>query len=93
MIVGIDVYHEKGKQLSSVVGIIASMDKTFTEWCTLAAMQKNSHQELVKSIQDSFHKAANLFKTVGFFFFLLNICILNFIIFYYVRKTKYYRKR
>ncbi|VVC30372.1 Ribonuclease H-like domain,Piwi domain,PAZ domain [Cinara cedri] len=63
MIVGIDVYHEKGKQLSSVVGIVASMDKTYTEWCSMAAMQKSTHQELLNSIQDAFHKAADLFKS------------------------------
>lgn len=71
MIVGIDVYHEKGKQLNSVVGIVASVDKTFTEWYTLAAMQKSTHQELVKSMQDSFHKAANYYRIVGFFFFFV----------------------
>lgn len=67
MIVGIDVYHEKGKQMSSVVGFIASMDKTFTEWYSVAGMQKSTHQELMKSIQDSFHKVINKFKAVGFF--------------------------
>lgn len=62
MIVGIDVYHEKGKQMSSVVGFVASMDKTFTEWYSVAAMQRSTHQELMKSVQDAFHKVVNQFK-------------------------------
>lgn len=69
MIVGIDVYHEKGKQLSSVIGFVASMDKTFTEWYSVAGMQKSSHQELLKSIQDAFHKVVGVFKTVSIYFF------------------------
>jgi len=66
MIVGIDVYHEKGKQMSSVVGFVASMDKTFTEWYSVAAMQRSTHQELMKSVQDAFHKVVVQFKAVGF---------------------------
>ncbi|XP_015367176.1 PREDICTED: protein argonaute-3-like [Diuraphis noxia] len=62
MIVGIDVYHEKGKQMSSVVGFVASMDKTFTEWYSVAAMQRSTHQELMKSVQDAFHKVVIQFK-------------------------------
>ncbi|XP_050528911.1 piwi-like protein Ago3 [Daktulosphaira vitifoliae] len=62
MIVGIDVYHEKGKQVSSVVGFVASLDKHFTQWTSVAAMQKSTHQELVKSIQDSFHKVIQRWK-------------------------------
>ncbi|XP_026821095.1 piwi-like protein Ago3 isoform X2 [Rhopalosiphum maidis] len=62
MIVGIDVYHEKGKQMSSVVGFVASMDKTFTEWYSVAAMQRSTHQELMKSMQDAFHKVVCQFK-------------------------------
>ncbi|XP_022171132.1 piwi-like protein Ago3 [Myzus persicae] len=62
MIVGIDVYHEKGKQTSSVVGFVASMDKTFTEWYSVAAMQRSTHQELMKSVQDAFHKVVVQFK-------------------------------
>ncbi|KAL4105103.1 hypothetical protein QTP88_020376 [Uroleucon formosanum] len=62
MIVGIDVYHEKGKQMSSVVGFVASMDKTFTEWYSVAAMQRSTHQELMKSVQDAFHKVIIQFK-------------------------------
>jgi len=65
MIVGIDVYHEKGKQMSSVVGFVASMDKTFTEWYSVAAMQRSTHQELMKSVQDAFHKVVNQFKAVS----------------------------
>lgn len=66
MIVGIDVYHEKGKQMSSVVGFVASMDKTFTEWYSVAAMQRSTHQELMKSVQDAFHKVIIQFKAVSF---------------------------
>jgi len=66
MIVGIDVYHEKGKQMSSVVGFVASMDKTFTEWYSVAAMQRSTHQELMKSVQDAFHKVVVKFKAVRF---------------------------
>jgi len=66
MIVGIDVYHEKGKQMSSVVGFVASMDKTFTEWYSVAAMQRSTHQELIKSMQDAFHKVLMQFKAVSF---------------------------
>jgi len=68
MIVGIDVYHEKGKQMSSVVGFVASMDKTFTEWYSVAAMQRSTHQELMKSMQDAFHKVVTQFKAVSFCF-------------------------
>jgi len=66
MIIGIDVYHEKGKQLSSVVGFVASMDKTFTEWYSVAGMQKSTHQELIRSIQEAFHKVIFKFKEVSF---------------------------
>ncbi|XP_050528913.1 protein argonaute-3-like [Daktulosphaira vitifoliae] len=62
MIVGIDVYHEKGKQVSSVVGFIASLDKHFTQWTSVATMQKCTHQELVKPIQDSFRKVLQRWK-------------------------------
>jgi len=68
MIVGIDVYHEKDKQMSSVVGFVASMDKTFTEWYSVAAMQRSTHQELMKSMQDAFHKVVTQFKAVSFCF-------------------------
>lgn len=66
MLIGIDVYHEKGNQLSSVVGFVASMDKTFTEWYSVTSMQKSTHQELMKSIQEAFHKVVFKFKEVGF---------------------------
>jgi len=56
MIVGIDVYHEKFKQLSSVVGFVASMDKKYTEWYLVADMQRSTHQELMQSVQNAFHK-------------------------------------
>ncbi|XP_022162768.1 piwi-like protein Ago3 [Myzus persicae] len=62
MIVGIDAYHEKGKQMSSVVGFVASMDKNFTQWYSVAAMQKSTHQELMKSVQNAFHKVMTQFK-------------------------------
>lgn len=71
MIVGIDVYHEKGKQLSSVVGFVASMDKTFTQWYSVAGMQKSTHQELMKSVQEAFHKVVHQFKIVSYY--LINI--------------------
>lgn len=77
MIVGIDVYHEKGKQLSSVVGFVASMDKTFTQWYSVAGMQKSTHQELMKSIQDAFHKVVDQFKNVRFCLFLFK-CMCNY---------------
>lgn len=67
MIVGIDVYHEKGKQMSSVVGFVASMDKTFTQWHSVAGMQKSTHQELMKSVQEAFHKVVHQFKIVCFY--------------------------
>ncbi|MBO8666397.1 hypothetical protein INO76_15320, partial [Staphylococcus aureus] len=50
------------KQMSSVVGFVASMDKTFTEWYSVAAMQRSTHQELMKSMQDAFHKVVTQFK-------------------------------
>lgn len=80
MIIGIDVYHEKGKQLSSVVGLVASMDKTFTQWYSVAGMQKSTHQELMKSIQDSFHRVVNQYKSVGFIFNIFkfnNMVVIN----------------
>jgi len=67
MIVGIDVYHEKDKQMSSVVGFVASMDKAFTEWYSVAAIQRSTHQELMKSVQDAFHKVVSQFKAVSIF--------------------------
>lgn len=75
MIVGIDVYHEKGKQMSSVVGFVASMDKTFTEWYSVAGMQKSTHQELMKSVQEAFHKVVHHFKAVGSYLINFNTCI------------------
>jgi len=38
MIVGIDVYHEKGKQMSSAVSFVALMDQKCIEWCSGFAM-------------------------------------------------------
>lgn len=67
MIIGIDVYHEKGKQFSSVVGIVASMDKTFTQWYSVARIQKSTHQELIQCMQDSYDKLLNQFNKVSFF--------------------------
>jgi len=81
MIVGIDVYHEKGKQLSSVVGFVASMDKTFTQWYSVAGMQKSTHQELMKSIQTAFHKVLHQYKSVSIYsinihnMYIIYICI------------------
>ncbi|XP_016660256.1 piwi-like protein 2 [Acyrthosiphon pisum] len=53
MIVGIDVYREEGKQ-TSVVGFVATMNETFTEWYSASAMQKSTHRELMKSMKDAF---------------------------------------
>lgn len=71
MIVGIDVYHEKRQQLNSVVGFIASMNKYFTNWYSVAIRQKSTHQELVGSIPEAFHKALEEFKKVSFY---CNLC-------------------
>ncbi|XP_050425877.1 piwi-like protein Ago3 [Adelges cooleyi] len=62
MIVGIDVYHEKSKQASSVVGFVASMDKLFTEWQAVASIQKSTHQELIRAIHEAFHKVLQKWK-------------------------------
>lgn len=74
MIIGIDIYHQKGKQMNSVVGFIASMDKAFTEWYSVAALQKSTHQELMKSMQDAFHKVLHNYKLVSYF--LLTVTVL-----------------
>jgi len=79
MIVGIDVYHEKNKQMSSVVGLVASMNNKFTEWYSVAVMQKSSHQEIMKSVQNAFDKILTQFKAVSFFFlFLYSIIVILF---------------
>lgn len=66
MLVGIDVYHEKGKQLTSVVGFVASMDKTFTQWYSVAGIQKNTHQEIMICIQEAFHKVVRQYQMVNY---------------------------
>lgn len=70
MIVGIDVYHEKNKQVSSIVGIVASLDKTFTQWCSVVKKQPSTHQELLASIQISFHELLKKYQQVSFIFIL-----------------------
>lgn len=65
MIVGIDVYHEKNKQVPSVVGIVASLDKTFTKWCSVANKQPSTHQELLSALHVSFHKLLKKYKEVS----------------------------
>lgn len=67
MLVGIDTYHEKNKLSNSVVGFVASMDKTFTEWYSVASVQKSTHQELMLFIQEAFHKSVIQFRNVGFY--------------------------
>lgn len=86
MVIGIDTYHEKGNQMSSVVGFVASMNRTFTEWYSVAEIQKSTYQELMISMQNAFHKVANQFKLVSVCLiflilltnvsYLLNVCIL-----------------
>lgn len=68
MIVGIDVYHDRRKQSISVVGIVASLDKTFTKWCSVAIKQQNTHHELLSSIQFDFHELLRKYKEVSFSF-------------------------
>lgn len=67
MIVGIDVYHEKHKQVPSIVGLVASLDKTFTQWCSVVKKQHNTHQEIMGSVQISFHELLRKYKEVSFF--------------------------
>lgn len=66
MIIGIDTYHEKNKQLSSVVGFVASMDKAYTQWYSVAGIQKSSQEEIMSTIQMAFHTVLNQFKLVSF---------------------------
>lgn len=93
MIVGIDVYHENKKHLSSVVGVVASMDKTFTEWYSVAGFQKSTHQEILKSIQNSFHKVLSQFQAVGLIFNIFKLNIMSNIFNNFSRKMDYYPKR
>jgi len=75
MIIGIDVYHDKFKLFTSIVGFVASMDKTFTEWYSIAEMQKNTNQEIFETIHISMHKALNKFNEVGFIILCINTFI------------------
>jgi len=68
MIVGIDTFHEKYKQGASVIGFVASMDKTFTEWYSVAEVQKSTYQEKSSTNQFIFYKILNKFFEVGFLF-------------------------
>lgn len=88
MVIGIDVYHEKGHQMSSVVGFVASMDKTFTHWYSIAEIQQSTHQELMSSMQKAFHKVANQFK-------LVSVCliVLIFINYYFINLMKVFKFR
>lgn len=65
MIVGIDTYHEKNNQMSSVVGIVASMDARFTKWYSVACRQKSSKHELMYNIQTTFHNVLYKYKEVS----------------------------
>lgn len=67
MIVGIDVYHENTKQYNSVVGFVASTDKTFTQWCSVSIIQKNSQQEMLDCLPNCFNKVLNKYKEVCLF--------------------------
>lgn len=71
MIIGIDTYHEKNKCLPSVVGFVASMDKTFTNWFSLATIQKNTYEEMLSSFQTTINKALTKYNEVCFYYFLL----------------------
>lgn len=67
MIIGIDVYHEKSCNAASYVGFVASLDKTFTKWISVATSQQNTHLEIISSLQMTMHKALNKYKEVGFY--------------------------
>lgn len=69
MVVGIDIYHEKAKQSNSVIGIVASLDKTFTQWCSVPIIQKNTQQEIVECLPIAFHKALTIYKEVSLYLF------------------------
>lgn len=68
MIVGIDVYHEKNKQISSVIGFVASLDKTFTQWYSVAKIQNNTQKEIGDNIHIAFYEILNGYKEVSFYF-------------------------
>lgn len=67
MIVGIDIYHEKKKQFSSVLGIVASVNKTFSQWYSVAKIQKNTHIEIADIIHVAFYEILNAYKEVSFY--------------------------
>lgn len=78
MIIGIDVYHEKNLCSPSVVGFVASMDKTFTNWFSLAIIQNNTYEEILCSFQTTINKALTKYKEVCFYNFFIVLSILNF---------------
>ncbi|KAK1342439.1 hypothetical protein QTO34_015204 [Cnephaeus nilssonii] len=50
MVVGMDVYHDPGKGMRSVVGFVASINLTLTKWYSRVVFQM-PHQEIVDSLK------------------------------------------
>lgn len=69
MIIGIDIYHEKTLYSPSVVGFVASVDKTYTSWFSYATIQKNTYQEIMNSFQITINKALAKYKEVCFYYY------------------------
>lgn len=77
MIIGIDVYHEKNRMSPSVVGFVASIDKTFTSWFSYATIQNSTYGEMLSSFQ-TINKALTKYKEVCFYYFFIVLSIFNF---------------
>ncbi|XP_016067226.1 PREDICTED: piwi-like protein 2 isoform X1 [Miniopterus natalensis] len=50
MVIGMDVYHDPGKGMRSVVGFVASINLTLTKWYSRVVFQM-PHQEIVDSLK------------------------------------------
>lgn len=66
MIVGIDVYHEGKQLLTSIVGIVASMNETFSKYFSMTLNQKNTRQEVSCGMRLVFTKILKAYKDVSF---------------------------
>ena len=62
MVIGIDVYHEKGNR--SVAGFVASMNRSLTRWFSKVVFQ-TQREELVTGLSMCMEQALKSYHKVG----------------------------
>jgi len=64
MVVGIDVYHEKSHKRGSIAGVVASMNKSMSQYYSHIAIQK-SGQEIIDALKIAFTEALKNYHQVN----------------------------